>query len=322
MRRSLRYGAGGLTGVALGIVLTLAIQARSLPSAPVAPRGPSLLLTRPAPPETFLAWVPRGLPEGFSARVARQPEIGRLTVVAEDNVWLVRSWSAAGELVDRPVRPYRIPLDVAAVDPATFAPFLPPADQATLAAIENGEGILGSTSASVRRLGPGAVLELGGGSADPDRGGPAGRAGRGFGAPRVEGDGPPDRGHARALPLGAAARRRVDDVRITPASDPTAPPSGPGRLPARPGPGTRRDAVLPGRRRRPPSGPAEGALRRVRGAAGAGTAGLPRGRPRMDGNAPRRDPGSRSSERCCATEGSFPSSAARCGSCGMRDGAI
>ena len=163
MRRSLRYVAGGLTGVALGIVLTLAIQARSLPTAPVAPRGPSLLLTRPAPPETFLAWVPRGLPDGFSARVTRQPEIGRLTVVAEDNVWLVRSWSAAGELVDHPVRPYRIPLDVAAVDPVTFAPFLPPADQATLAAIENGEGILGSTSASVRRLGPGAVLELGGG---------------------------------------------------------------------------------------------------------------------------------------------------------------
>ena len=163
MRRGLGYGAGGLAGIALGVVLTLAIQARSLPSAPREPTGPSLLLTRPAPPETFLAWVPRGLPDGFAARVARQPEIGRLTVVAEDNVWLVRSWSAAGELVDRPVHPYRIPLDVAAVDPVTFAPFLPPADQATLAAIEDGEGILGSTSASVRRLGPGALLELGGG---------------------------------------------------------------------------------------------------------------------------------------------------------------
>jgi len=163
MRRGLRYGVGGLGGVALGVVLTLAIQARSLPSAPEEPTGPSLLLTRPAPPETFLAWVPRGLPDGFAARAARQPEIARLTVVAEDNVWLVHSWSAAGELVDRPVRPYRIPLDVAAVDPVTFASFLPPADQATLAAIEDGEGILGSTSASVRRLGPGALLELGGG---------------------------------------------------------------------------------------------------------------------------------------------------------------
>jgi hypothetical protein len=145
-------------------MLTLAIQARSLPSAPGAPTRPPLLLTRPAPPETFLAWVPRGLPEGFAARVARRPEIGRLTVVAEDNVWLVRSWSAAGELVDHPARPYRIPLDVAAVDPTTFGPFLPPADQATLEAIENGEGILGSTSASVRRMGPGAVLQLGRGN--------------------------------------------------------------------------------------------------------------------------------------------------------------
>jgi hypothetical protein len=62
--------------------------------------------------------------------------------------------------VDHPTAPFRIPLDVAAVDPESFAPFLPPADRATLAAVENGEGILGSTSASVRGLGPGSILEL------------------------------------------------------------------------------------------------------------------------------------------------------------------
>ena len=100
MRRSLRYGTGGLTGVALGIVLTLAIQAWRLPPEAEPRAGSPILLTRPAPPETFLAWVPRGLPEGFSERVARQPEIGRLTVVAEDNVWLVRSWSAAEQVRD------------------------------------------------------------------------------------------------------------------------------------------------------------------------------------------------------------------------------
>ena len=163
MRRSLRFGAGGLAGISLGIGLTLAIQAWSLPAPSERRTETPLLLTRSSPPETFLAWVPRGLPDGFAAKVARRPEIGRITIVAEDNVWLARSWSGAGELVDRPTHPYRIPLDVAAVDPASFAPFLPPADRATLAAIENGEGILGSTSASVRRLGPGALLELGGG---------------------------------------------------------------------------------------------------------------------------------------------------------------
>jgi D-alanyl-D-alanine carboxypeptidase len=163
MRRGIRFGAGGLAGISLGIGLTLAIQSWRLPP-PAEPRAEMPIhLTRPSPPETFLAWVPRGLPDGFAAKVAKRPEIDRITVVAEDNVWLARSWSAAGELVDHPSRPYRIPLDVAAVDPASFATFLPPADRATLAAIENGEGILGSTSASVRRLGPGALLELGGG---------------------------------------------------------------------------------------------------------------------------------------------------------------
>src|SRR5919106_722438 len=107
---------------------------------------------------------PRPMRRGLRFGASRRPGMGRITVVAEDNVWLARSWSAAGELVDHPPRPYRIPLDVAAVDPATFAPFLPPTDRASLAAIENGEGILGSTSASVRRLGPGGFLELGGGT--------------------------------------------------------------------------------------------------------------------------------------------------------------
>jgi hypothetical protein len=161
MRRGIRFGAGGLAGISLGIGLTLAIQAWRIPPPAEPHTGNPIHLTRPSPPETFLAWVPRGLPDGFAAKVAKRPEIGRITVVAEDNVWLARSWSAAGELVDHPPRPYRIPLDVAAVDPVSFAAFLPPADRATLAAIENGEGILGSTSASVRRLGPGALLELG-----------------------------------------------------------------------------------------------------------------------------------------------------------------
>jgi hypothetical protein len=164
VRRGLTIGTGALAGVVLGAILTLAIQAWTLPTPPgTRPRAP-LPLIRPAAPETFLAWVPRGLPDGFADRVRRLPVIGRMTVVAEDNVWLARSWSAAGELVDHPTRPYLIPLDAAAVDLPSFAPFLPPADRSTLAAVENGEGILGSTAASVRGLGPGAILDFGRGA--------------------------------------------------------------------------------------------------------------------------------------------------------------
>jgi hypothetical protein len=159
--RRLTFGAGAIAGVILGAVLTLGIQAWTLPTPPGPRTQTPLPLTRPSAPETFLAWVPRGLPEGFAERVQRLPMIGRMTVVAEDNVWLARSWSAAGELVDHPAWPYAIPLDAAGVDPRAFAPFLPPADRSTLAAVENGEGILGSTSASVRGLGPGAILDFG-----------------------------------------------------------------------------------------------------------------------------------------------------------------
>jgi D-alanyl-D-alanine carboxypeptidase len=162
MRRGLAFGGGAIAGVVLGAALTLAIQASSLPVPRGARTRAPLPSTRPSPPETFLAWVPRGLPDGFAERVRRLPSIGRITVVAEDNVWLARSWSAAGELVDNPPRPYLIPLDAAAIDLASFAPFLPPADRTALAAVENGEGILGSTSASVRGLGPGAILDFGG----------------------------------------------------------------------------------------------------------------------------------------------------------------
>ena len=160
MRRRVSFGAGAIAGVLVGALLTLGIQAWTLPVPPGSRTRAPLLLTRPSAPETFLAWVPRGLPDGFAGRVERLPAIARLTVVAEDNVWLARSWSAAGELVDHPTPPFRIPLDVAAVDTGSFAPFLPPADRSTLAAVDDGEGILGSTSASVRGLGPGAILRL------------------------------------------------------------------------------------------------------------------------------------------------------------------
>ena len=160
MRRTLSFTTGAVAGIVLGATITLAVQGSTIPVETGA-RVPSLPRTRPAAPETFLAWVPRGLPRGFAEDAERLPRIGRLAVVKEDNVWLSRSWTAAGELVDQPRRPYRLPIDAAAVDPASFALFLPPADRATMAAVANGEGILGSTSASLRGLGPGATMAFG-----------------------------------------------------------------------------------------------------------------------------------------------------------------
>ena len=90
--------------------------------------------------------------------MAATPGVGRVTVVAEDNVWMTRSWASDGSVVDRPRGPFMIPIDAAAVRPRSFATFLPPPDRGVLTALARGEGILGATSAALRGLGPGAVI--------------------------------------------------------------------------------------------------------------------------------------------------------------------
>jgi hypothetical protein len=64
--------------------------------------------------------------------------------------------------VDHPPAGYRIPIDTAAVDPGTFSAFVPPADRPDVAALSQGAAILGQTSASLRGLGPGSVLDVAG----------------------------------------------------------------------------------------------------------------------------------------------------------------
>jgi hypothetical protein len=82
-------------------------------------------------------------------------------VVASDNAWLTRSSDEDGEVVDEPPPTFAIPLEVAAVDPRAYAPFLPPAERGVVPALLSGSGALGESSARLRGLGPGAVLRFG-----------------------------------------------------------------------------------------------------------------------------------------------------------------
>ncbi|MGH2595775.1 MAG: M15 family metallopeptidase [Actinomycetota bacterium] len=166
MRRWLYVISGLVVGLVVGGTLTLAVQSRGQQliepsgSSPAAPA----VTGRTEAPTTFLAWVPDGLPSGFSNAVAALSSIDRVTAVAEDNVWMTRSWSSDGALVDHPTRPYAIPIDAAAVSPRSFAAFLPPPDGAIVAALADGQGVLGATSAALRGLGPGAELLFQGGT--------------------------------------------------------------------------------------------------------------------------------------------------------------
>jgi hypothetical protein len=86
-------------------------------------------------------------------------------VVRGDPVDLVRYVAADGRVVDEPRPGWAIPLDAAAVDPATYAAVVPAADRATVAGLGPDQALLGETSARLRRLGPGGRLELAGGGA-------------------------------------------------------------------------------------------------------------------------------------------------------------
>ncbi|HEU4355941.1 MAG TPA: M15 family metallopeptidase [Actinomycetota bacterium] len=162
MRRALAIVAGALVGVVVGAGLTLALQARGAESrVPTLPGGFQPPVTRAAEPGTFLAWTAGGLPQGFRAKVRTLPGIDRVAVVDSDVVWMTRSLSDGGEVVDDAPQGYAIPLEVAAVDPAEYEPFVPLSQQGAIADLENGFGILGESSARLRRLGPGAVLQFG-----------------------------------------------------------------------------------------------------------------------------------------------------------------
>jgi hypothetical protein len=163
-RRAAGVALGTLVGFGAGALLTLALQGTAaIPEddAPSPPTTTEPLLGAQELPDTFLAWTPGGLPDGFAAAVAEMRGIQRAVVVASDNAWLTRSTSEDGEVVDDPPPTFAIPLEVAAVEPRAYAPFLPPADRAVTVALADGQGVLGESSAKLRGLGPGAVLQFG-----------------------------------------------------------------------------------------------------------------------------------------------------------------
>jgi hypothetical protein len=162
----LRAASAGTVGLVLGAVGTLALQGSGQPLEPGAPAQPPRLAlpeVRGArtPPDTFLVWSYGGLPEGFGQRLRRAPWVRRSVVVMSDNTWLTGSVSVDGRIVDDPTGRYAIPLEAAAVDPDEYAWFLPPADRGVTRALAAGQGVLGTSSAALRGLGPGAVLEFG-----------------------------------------------------------------------------------------------------------------------------------------------------------------
>jgi hypothetical protein len=162
-----------LAGTVAGAALMARVQDSG--ARPTADTAPAATTTVPAPvpttagpaapaaPAVLLAWTPDALDPGLSAAAAADPQVVTVSVVDGGVVDLVGSRSAGGAVVDAPAPGWAIPLDAVAVDPATHAELAPLADRAAVAGLGPGQALLGRTSAGLRRLGPGGVLEVAGG---------------------------------------------------------------------------------------------------------------------------------------------------------------
>jgi hypothetical protein len=158
-RTALLVAAVGL-GILVGAIATAAIQDSSgAPRVPPAPRPREAPVPEPAE-RILLVWTSGGLPPGFADGVATLPGVSRVTVASGDLVNLTASFAADGRAVDSPPPGFTIPIDALALDPNSYAPFFDGAAQAQVRALPPGQALLGATSAELRRVGPGAVVQL------------------------------------------------------------------------------------------------------------------------------------------------------------------
>jgi D-alanyl-D-alanine carboxypeptidase len=173
VRRSLAgllVGASAMGGTMTGALFMARVQDSG--ARPREPAAPTTVATPPIPtlappedgqPDILLAWTVDALDPGLAAAVTGDPAVRHASIVEGGLVDLVSSHDAEGTVVDSLADGWAIPLDVVAVDPAEHSPFVAPADRPALAELGPGEALLGETSATLRRLGPGGVLDLVGG---------------------------------------------------------------------------------------------------------------------------------------------------------------
>ncbi|HYJ60344.1 MAG TPA: M15 family metallopeptidase [Actinomycetota bacterium] len=130
--------------------------------------GPTQAEASPSPspspgvalPETWLVWVPSGLPEGFGEQLTVVSAVGDVTVATADIAWMSSSTDDVGVPVDADADPYLIPIDVTGVEPA-FTSFLPKPERTLVADLGPAQGILSESAAKLRGLGSGATMTFG-----------------------------------------------------------------------------------------------------------------------------------------------------------------
>ncbi|MGH2725299.1 MAG: M15 family metallopeptidase [Actinomycetota bacterium] len=153
--------AAALAGALAGAAIMLTLPVPGVPLEPVSPPQPPAGAVRGAAPvPTLLAWTPGGLPGGFADAVRRLPGVRAAAEVRSGTAWL-SAWRDRSGQTQRPPKGFQVPVEVAAVQPAGYTAFVPPADRAAIEALAGGGVLLGETSAGLRGMGSGGTLRFG-----------------------------------------------------------------------------------------------------------------------------------------------------------------
>jgi D-alanyl-D-alanine carboxypeptidase len=162
VRRRLGLLGAALAGALAGTVAMLSLPVGGYRAGPDFPApSPRLPILGMAPVPTMLAWTSGGIPPGFAEAVRGLPSVRSVTSVRSGIAWL-DAWEDASGRRDRPRRGYRIPLEVAAVDPVSYASFVSPAERPAVRGLTGGGAILGESGAEIRDIGTGGRLRFGG----------------------------------------------------------------------------------------------------------------------------------------------------------------
>lgn len=158
-------GAVGL-GTLLGMLGILALQNPIEPATPppvtvrsanatteAQPALPSL----PTSPTLFVIWTPGGLPEGLADLVRGLPGVENVSEIRSDLILIDAVYDASGAVVETASDGWYVPIEAAAID-TNFAGLAPGEWQASLAALSDGEAVIGETSAMIRRVGAGSTI--------------------------------------------------------------------------------------------------------------------------------------------------------------------
>jgi hypothetical protein len=129
---------------ALVVLLAAAtiVALRSLDAAP-------LLGDRGSP--ILLAWTSNEVDPGFAARASRLPGVSSVAEVRNGVGWL-SAWSAEGGETGSAPAGYKVPVEIAAVDPARYSTFIPPEEREAFEQLAQGGALLGRSGAELRGI--------------------------------------------------------------------------------------------------------------------------------------------------------------------------